>query len=73
MSFEEKLKELESVVSELEGGNLSLEESIVKFEEGMKLSKECNKILEGAEKRINVLTQSDNGIEEKEFDIAPDN
>lgn len=73
MSFEEKLKELESVVSELEGGKLSLEESIVKFEEGMKLSKECNKILEGVEKRINVLTQSDNGIKEKEFDIAPDN
>ncbi|MGL4670588.1 MAG: exodeoxyribonuclease VII small subunit [Methanobacteriaceae archaeon] len=70
MSFEEKLKELESVVSELEGGNLSLEESIAKFEEGMKLSKECNEILEGAEKRINILTQTEDEMEEVEFDVG---
>lgn len=65
MSFEEKLKELESIVAELEGGSLSLEDSITKFESGIKLSKECTKSLEEAEKKINILTET-NGQEMKE-------
>lgn len=71
MSFETKLKELESIVADLEGGSLSLEESITKFEQGIKLSKECTKGLEEAEKKINILTESSEGkdnMEEKKFD-----
>jgi len=63
MSFEVKLKELEAIVSELEGGSLSLEDSISKFEQGIKLSKDCTKSLEEAEKKINILTDET----EKEF------
>lgn len=70
MSFETNLKELEGIVAELEGGSLSLEESITKFEKGMNLSKECTKSLEEAEKKINILTETDGqGAKEKEFEV----
>lgn len=68
MSFEVKLKELEDIVSQLEGGSLSLEDSIVKFEKGISLSKECTKSLEEAENKINILTETDTkNMKEKEF------
>jgi exodeoxyribonuclease VII small subunit len=50
-SFEEHLKALESVVQRLESGDLSLEESVRLFEEGMKLSDACKKELDAAEDR----------------------
>lgn len=53
-SFEETIKELEKIATELENGDLSLEDSVSKFEEGMKLSKQCNDLLENAEKRITI-------------------
>ena len=43
-NFEENMEELEKIVTELEKGDLNLEESISKFEEGIKLSKDCNKM-----------------------------
>ena len=46
MNFEENVEQLEKVVQELENGNLNLEDSIKKFEEGMAISKKCNEILE---------------------------
>ena len=46
MNFEEAMKGLEQIAGELEKGNLNLDESVAKFEEGMKLSKICNDILE---------------------------
>ena len=52
---------------ELEKGDLSLDESVKKFEEGIKLSKECNKILEDSEKRINILINNDGNITEENF------
>ena len=64
-TFEDNLKELETIVAQLEKGDLSLEESISKFEMGIKVSKECNSKLEDAEKRINILL---NG-EEQKFEI----
>ncbi len=67
-SFEDKLQDLEKIVSSLEKGDMSLEDSLVKFEEGMKKSKECSKILEDAESRIMLLLKNDDGeIEEKKF------
>lgn len=62
-AFEESMKELEQVVSELERSDLTLDEAIDKFEVGMKLTKECNEYLDKAEKRINMIV---NG-EEKTF------
>lgn len=57
-SFEENLKELESIVTKLESGEISLEESLERFEQGTKLYKECKEILSVAEKKISVLTES---------------
>lgn len=55
--FDEVLKELEEIVSTLERGNLSLEESLKKFERGIKLSTHCLKKLNEAEKKIETLIE----------------
>lgn len=55
LKFEDAMKELEKVVGELESGEKGLDESIALFEKGIKLSKECQKILDGAEKKVRVL------------------
>lgn len=65
MSFEKNMENLEKIVQELENGDLNLDDSIKKFEEGMKISKECNKILEDAEKKITVLINNNNNIIEE--------
>ena len=56
-SFEEQLAQLETVVERLERGELSLDESVRLFEEGVKLSNACKKELEAAEGRIQVLVE----------------
>lgn len=69
MNFEQNIEELEQIVAELEKGDLNLDESIKKFEEGMKLSKKCNEMLEEAEKKITILIKKDDGaIEEENFE-----
>ena len=67
INFEEAMKKLEQITVELEKGDLSLDESVKKFEEGIKLSKECNKIWEDSEKRINILINNDGNITEENF------
>jgi exodeoxyribonuclease VII small subunit len=57
-NFEESLKELESIVSKLESGDIGLEQSLEQFEIGTKLYKECKEQLSVAEKKIAVLTES---------------
>lgn len=57
-SFEDSIKELELIVSKLESGEVSLEESLEKFESGTKLYKECKDQLSIAEKKIQILTES---------------
>ena len=70
-TFENAMKQLENIVHELESGNLSLDDSIKKFEEGIKLSKFCSAKLDETEKRITTLTKEQDGsITEKPF--APD-
>lgn len=64
-NFEENMKNLEKIVTELEGGELNLDESIAKFEEGIKISKQCNKILEDAEKKITILLEKDGEVKEE--------
>jgi exodeoxyribonuclease VII small subunit len=59
--FERKLTDLEAVVERLEEGDLSLEESVRLFEEGMKLSESCKQELEAAEGRIQVLMEQGGG------------
>ena len=67
-NFEESMKKLETIVTELENGNLNLDESVKKFEEGMKIAKQCNNILEDAEKKITILLKQENGIKEANFE-----
>ena len=55
INFEDAMKQLESIANELEKGNLTLDESVKKFEEGMNLSKKCNDFLNSAEKKITML------------------
>ena len=47
-------------------GNLNLDDSVIKFEEGMKISKECNKMLENTEKKITILLNDENGEKKEE-------
>ena len=61
VSFEDKMKRLEEIATELENGDLDLDASVTKFEEGMKISKECNEMLEKAEKKITMLIKGENG------------
>lgn len=58
-NFEELMKKLETITNKLEKENLSLDESAELFEQGMKISKECNSKLENAEKRITILLDTD--------------
>ena len=55
LTFEESMKKLEEIANELEKNDLSLDESIKKFEEGMKISKHCKDIIDKAEKKITIL------------------
>ena len=61
VSFEEKMKKLEEIAAELEKGDLDLDSSVSKFEAGMRISKECNEMLEKAEKKITMLIKAENG------------
>lgn len=67
-NFEEAMERLRAIVEELERGDLSLEESLKKFEDGVKLSQFCLAKLDEAEKRIEVLARSEGGkLVTKEF------
>ena len=59
VSFESSMDELEKVVKELEGGDLSLDRSLELFERGMSLSDACRKQLEEAETRVEMLIRKD--------------
>jgi exodeoxyribonuclease VII small subunit len=59
--FEDAVKRLEQIVRELEAEELSLDDAIAKFEEGIKLGKVCRELLEKAEKRIKVLVEDEAG------------
>ena len=59
--FESSLKKLEEIVTELESGDLPLEKSIKAFEDGIKLTRHCRKLLTEAELKIEKLVDSDDG------------
>jgi len=69
MKFEDALKKLEKAVSELESGELSLDESLKKYEEGIKLAQFCSKKLESARRKVELLVKTGSGkLEAKPFD-----
>ena len=64
-TFESAMIELEELVSKIETGNLSLEDSLKEFENGIKLSRICQSALKDAEKRVKILSND----EEQDFSI----
>ncbi|MDF1578933.1 MAG: exodeoxyribonuclease VII small subunit [Desulfurivibrionaceae bacterium] len=58
-NFEEALAKLERITEELESGDLSLEESLKKFDEGVKLAEFCNHKLDEAQQKVNILLKKD--------------
>lgn len=71
--FEQALERLETIVDELEGGELTLEESLARYEEGMKLSRRLTQQLDEAEKRIERLVDAPDGAatQPMELDLKP--
>lgn len=59
-SFEDSMNELETIVTQLEAGDITLDDSLKLFEEGIKLAKTCQGKLEEAEKKVKILVQSGN-------------
>jgi exodeoxyribonuclease VII small subunit len=69
--FEEALDKLENIVNELENGQLSLDDAIKKYEEGMKISAFCYKKLNEIEKKVEVLLRDSSGkLKTKNLDAA---
>jgi exodeoxyribonuclease VII small subunit len=72
LTFEAALARLEQTVAEMEGGQLTLEQSIARFEEGMKLSRFCAAQLDAIERRIEVLVRkADGSVQWQPADLAP--
>jgi exodeoxyribonuclease VII small subunit len=61
ITFESSLRELERIVEELEAGDLPLERSLELFEQGVKLSRECQKRLDEAERKVEILLKGSDG------------
>ena len=60
-NFEQAMKRLEAIVEQMESGELSLEDLIVRYEEGMKLVKVCQERLASAEQRIEIISRGSGG------------
>jgi len=60
-TFESAMKRLESIVHELESGDLTLDEAMKKFQEGVKLSKLCSNKLDETEKKVSILLENEEG------------
>ncbi|MGF7057011.1 exodeoxyribonuclease VII small subunit [Brassicibacter mesophilus] len=68
-SFEEAIDELEMTVNQLENGDLSLDESLTKFQKGIELYKYCNELLNKAEGQVKIILSNNyNELEEVDFD-----
>lgn len=68
-SYEDMMAKLEDIVNKMDGDNLSIDDSMKKYEEGMKLCSKMYKILRDAEGKINILTEEG----EKNFDMKEQN
>jgi exodeoxyribonuclease VII small subunit len=68
LTFEQLLKRLEEVLAELEGGKLSLEDSLARFEEGMRLRALCEEKLKGVELRMEKLVKENGGLRARPLD-----
>ncbi|MGB5277743.1 MAG: exodeoxyribonuclease VII small subunit [Gammaproteobacteria bacterium] len=69
VNFEKALGELEKLVEEMEQGNLSLEESLKRFEKGIALTSECQEALQKAELKVQELVEKNGRLLEKDFEV----
>ena len=70
LNFEENLEKLESLVKDLENGNVNLDEAIEKYQEAMKLAKVCDEKLKNAESAITKIVSEDGSL--KDFEVKED-
>ncbi|HJN94521.1 MAG TPA: exodeoxyribonuclease VII small subunit [Gammaproteobacteria bacterium] len=70
--FEQALEDLEELVSAMEQGELSLEDSLQAFEKGIKLTRECQVALKNAEQKVQLLISENGDTEELEFEADDD-
>ena len=68
LNFEEAIARLEDIVKKLEAGNISLDESLLQFEEAVSLVRLCNEKLESAEQKVRILTEKNGVIVDLPFD-----
>ncbi|MFZ6047568.1 exodeoxyribonuclease VII small subunit [Pseudomonas sp. CR3202] len=66
--FEQSLADLQALVERLESGELSLEDSLSAFEQGIRLTRECQAALNQAEQKVQILLERDGQLEEAPFD-----
>lgn len=67
-TFEQSMAELEGIVTKLEAGDVTLDDSLALFEKGIKLAKTCQKKLDDAEKKVKILTAASDGtMTEEDF------
>ena len=71
--FEEALERLEGIVKKMEEGDMTLEESLEAFEEGVRLSRFCSKKLDEAERKVEILLKDDEGVDIKPFTGGEEN
>ena len=67
-SFEDDLKKLQKIVEELSGGKLTLGDALKKYEEGVRLSESCSRILQDAGRKVELLMKKDGKLSLKEFE-----
>ena len=72
INLEKALADLEGLVEELESGDLPLEKAMKKFEEGIKLTRSCQKSLKDAEQKVEILLKSAGGESLEDFETEED-
>lgn len=68
VDFEQSLTELQSLVERLENGEMSLEDSLTAFEQGIRLTRDCQTALAQAEQKVSLLLERNGELEEAPFD-----
>ena len=69
LNFEKALSDLESIVEDMEQGDLSLEESLKRFENGIALTADCQQALQSAELKVSKLVEKNSKLLEQDFDL----
>ncbi len=68
VSFEQSLNDLEQLVTQMETGELTLDDSLKAFEKGVKLTRECQNILDDAEQKVQILSEQNGEIVSAPFE-----